>query len=31
MTTLSWPPLGFGVGLRADHYQHILTERPLVD
>lgn len=31
MTTLSWPALGFGVGLRAEHYQHILMERPPVD
>jgi len=31
MTTLSWPSLGFGVGLRAEHYQHILTGRPPVD
>src|SRR5215470_9225060 len=31
MTTSIWPALGFGVGLRADHYQHILAERPPVD
>jgi len=31
MATLGWPSLGFGVGLRADHYQHILAERPSVD
>ncbi len=31
MTTTSWPALGFGVGLRAEHYHHVLTERPAVD
>ena len=31
MTAMTWPALGFGVGLRADHYQHILAERPSVD
>ena len=25
------PALGFGIGLRADHYQHVLAERPPVD
>ena len=28
---MHWPSLGFGVGLRAQHYQHILAERPPVD
>src|SRR5215468_2239418 len=28
---LDWPRLGFGVGLRAEHYEHILSERPPVD
>jgi uncharacterized protein (UPF0276 family) len=28
---MNWPSLGFGVGLRTDHYQHILAERPPVD
>jgi uncharacterized protein (UPF0276 family) len=31
MSTLNWPRLGFGVGLRAEHYDHVLTERPAVD
>ena len=31
MSTLDWPRLGFGVGLRAEHYQHILDQRPPVD
>jgi hypothetical protein len=31
MSALNWPRLGFGVGLRAEHYEHILAERPPVD
>lgn len=31
MSALNWPRLGFGVGLRAEHYDHILTARPAVD
>jgi uncharacterized protein len=31
MSALNWPDLGFGVGLRAEHYDHVLTERPAVD
>jgi hypothetical protein len=31
MSTLNWPRLGFGVGLRAEHYEHILASRPRVD
>ena len=31
MSTSNWPHLGFGVGLRAEHYHHILTQRPAVD
>jgi uncharacterized protein (UPF0276 family) len=31
MSALNWPELGFGVGLRAEHYEHILAERPPVD
>lgn len=31
MSALDWPRLGFGVGLRAEHYEHILGERPRVD
>jgi len=31
MSALSWPRLGFGVGLRAEHYEHVLTHRPPVD
>jgi uncharacterized protein len=31
MSALEWPRLGFGVGLRAEHYEHILGERPPVD
>jgi uncharacterized protein len=31
MSTLNWPRLGFGVGLRAEHYGHILTARPPAD
>jgi len=28
---LTYPPLGFGLGLRVDHYEEILTGRPAVD
>jgi uncharacterized protein len=28
---LRYPPLGFGLGLRVDHYEAILAERPAVD
>ena len=28
---LTYPPLGFGLGLRVDHYEAILAERPAVD
>jgi uncharacterized protein (UPF0276 family) len=31
MSTSRWPDLGFGVGLRAEHFQHVLDERPAVD
>ncbi len=31
MASLDWPRLGYGVGLRAEHYEHILTQRPAVD
>ena len=31
MPSSHWPQLGFGVGLRAEHYEHILAERPPVD
>jgi uncharacterized protein (UPF0276 family) len=31
MSALDWPQLGFGVGLRAGHYPHILAQRPPVD
>ena len=31
MSALNWPRLGFGVGLRAEHYDHVLTARPRVD
>lgn len=31
MSSLDWPRLGYGVGLRAEHYDHVLTERPPVD
>lgn len=31
MSALNWPRLGFGVGLRAEHYHHVLTARPAVD
>jgi uncharacterized protein (UPF0276 family) len=31
MATSNWPRLGFGVGLRAEHYEHILSERPHID
>ena len=31
MSALNWPRLGFGVGLRAEHYHHVLTARPPVD
>ncbi len=30
-TTGRWPELGFGVGLRAEHYQVVLEEKPAVD
>ncbi len=29
--TPDWPELGFGVGLRAEHYQTVLGERPNID
>ncbi len=29
--TLNWPMLGFGVGLRSEHYQEVLDGRPPVD
>jgi uncharacterized protein (UPF0276 family) len=28
---LKYPPLGFGLGLRVDHYEAILAERPALD
>lgn len=31
MTTSAFPYLGFGLGLRTDHYQTIIDERPPVD
>ncbi|MFN8643396.1 MAG: DUF692 domain-containing protein [Candidatus Binatia bacterium] len=31
MSSLTWPTLGYGVGLRAAHYAHVLAERPPVD
>ena len=31
MTRCQWPELGFGVGLRAEHYQDVLSGRPPVD
>lgn len=31
MSSLAWPHLGYGVGLRAAHYAHVLAERPAVD
>jgi uncharacterized protein (UPF0276 family) len=31
MSALNWPRLGFGVGLRAEHYEEILADRPAVD
>jgi uncharacterized protein (UPF0276 family) len=31
MSASDWPRLGFGVGLRAEHYDHVLTTRPAVD
>src|SRR5262245_57521028 len=31
MSATNWPRLGFGVGLRAEHYRHVLTTRPRVD
>jgi uncharacterized protein (UPF0276 family) len=31
MPSLDWPRLGYGVGLRAAHYAHVLAERPAVD
>ena len=31
MSSLTWPQLGYGVGLRAAHYAHVLAERPVVD
>jgi len=31
MPSLDWPTLGTGVGLRAEHYEHILAQRPAVD
>jgi len=31
MPSLDWPRLGYGVGLRAEHYEHVLAERPAVD
>lgn len=31
MPSLDWPRLGYGVGLRAAHYPHVLAERPAVD
>lgn len=31
MSTLHWPHLGWGVGLRAEHYETVLAERPGVD
>jgi hypothetical protein len=31
MPSLDWPRLGYGVRLRAEHYEHVLDERPAVD
>lgn len=31
MSAFDWPRLGFGVGLRAEHYPHVLAQRPPVD
>jgi uncharacterized protein (UPF0276 family) len=31
MSASDWPRLGFGVGLRAEHYEHVLTTHPAVD
>lgn len=31
MPASDWPQLGYGVGLRAEHYEHILTALPAVD
>ena len=31
MATLTYPALGFGLGLRVDHYETILAERPAID
>jgi uncharacterized protein len=31
MPTSNWPTLGFGVGLRSEHYEDVLSERPRVD
>jgi len=31
MATSTYPALGFGLGLRVDHYETILTERPAID
>jgi len=31
MPSLNWPRLGYGVGLRAEHYEHVLDEHPAVD
>ena len=31
MTASSWPDLGFGVGLRSEHYPDVLEGRPRVD
>lgn len=31
MPSPTWPHLGYGVGLRAAHYEHVLAERPAVD
>ena len=31
MSASNWPRLGFGVGLRAEHYDHVLTEQPALD
>ena len=31
MTTPAYPALGFGLGLRVDHYETILAERPAID
>lgn len=31
MSASGWPHLGYGVGLRAEHYEHVLTTRPTID